>query len=141
MILPRWLFSRRFIEKGAVVRAHDPKGVEEAKRLLPPGIDYCEDIYETLRQADAAILMTEWNAYRGLDMTRVARDDEEAGCSSIFATSTSRPRCVRTASNTCVSGGESGIRKSSMVEDHPAVGEGSVVPCAYAGRPFPSFPW
>lgn len=59
------------IEKGAVVRAHDPKGVEEAKRLLPTGIDYCEDIYETLRQADATILMTEWNAYRGLDMTRV----------------------------------------------------------------------
>ena len=59
------------VEKGAVVRAHDPKGVEEAKRLLPPGIDYCEDIYETLRRADAAILMTEWNAYRGLDMSHV----------------------------------------------------------------------
>ena len=59
------------VEKGARVRAHDPKGMEEAKRLLPAGIDYCDDIYETLRQADATILMTEWNAYRGLDMVRV----------------------------------------------------------------------
>ena len=59
------------MEKGAVVRAHDPKGVEEARRLLPGGIDYCDDIYETLRRTDAAVLMTEWNAYRGLDMARV----------------------------------------------------------------------
>ena len=59
------------MEKGAFVRAHDPKGMAEARRLLPAGIDYCDDIYETLRQADATILMTEWNAYRGLDMARV----------------------------------------------------------------------
>ena len=59
------------IETGAMVRAHDPKAVEEAKRVLPAGIDYCGDIYETFRGADAAILMTEWNAYRGLDLTRV----------------------------------------------------------------------
>ncbi len=59
------------IENGALVRAHDPKGVEEAKGVLPVSIDYCEDIYETLRGADAAILMTEWNAYRGLDLDRV----------------------------------------------------------------------
>ena len=59
------------VETGALVRAHDPKAVEEAKRVLPAGIDYCGDIYETFRGADAAILMTEWNAYRGLDLTRV----------------------------------------------------------------------
>ena len=59
------------VETGAMVRAHDPKAVEEAKRVLPAGIDYCGDIYETFRGADAAILMTEWNAYRGLDLTRV----------------------------------------------------------------------
>ncbi len=59
------------IEKGATVRAHDPKGMEEAKRILPAGIDYCDDIYETLRGADAAILMTEWNVYRGLNPARV----------------------------------------------------------------------
>ena len=59
------------LEKGAVVRAHDPQGVEEAKRVLPPGIEYCGDIYETLTGADAVVLLTEWNAYRGLDLERV----------------------------------------------------------------------
>ena len=59
------------LEKGAVVRAHDPQGVEEAKRVLPPGIEYCADIYETMTGADAVVLLTEWNAYRGLDLARV----------------------------------------------------------------------
>jgi UDPglucose 6-dehydrogenase len=59
------------LEKGAVVRAHDPQGVEEAKKVLPSGIEYCADSYETLTGADAVVLLTEWNAYRGLDLDRV----------------------------------------------------------------------
>jgi UDPglucose 6-dehydrogenase len=46
--------------------------MEEARALLPAGIEYCEDIYETLQGADALVLMTEWNAYRGLDLEDVA---------------------------------------------------------------------
>ncbi|MGQ0658245.1 MAG: UDP-glucose dehydrogenase family protein [Chromatiales bacterium] len=59
------------IEKGAVVRAHDPHGMEEAKKLLPEGISYCTDIYETIEQTDAIVLLTEWNVYRGLDLERI----------------------------------------------------------------------
>ncbi len=59
------------MEKGAKISAHDPKGMEEAKDLLPDGIKYCQDIYETLEQADGVVLMTEWNAYRGLDLGKV----------------------------------------------------------------------
>jgi len=60
-------------DKGATVRAHDPQGVEEAKPLLPESITYVDDIYETLDGADAVVLMTEWNAYRGLDMNEVKK--------------------------------------------------------------------
>ncbi len=60
-------------DKGATVRAHDPQGVEEAKPLLPDSITYVDDIYETLEDADAVVLMTEWNAYRGLDMDEVKK--------------------------------------------------------------------
>ncbi len=60
-------------DKGATVRAHDPQGVEEAKPLLPDSIAYIDDIYETLEDADAVVLMTEWNAYRGLDMNEVKK--------------------------------------------------------------------
>jgi UDPglucose 6-dehydrogenase len=59
------------LEKGAVLRAHDPHGMEEAKKVLPPGIAYCDDPYEALTGADAVVLMTEWNVYRGLDLHRV----------------------------------------------------------------------
>jgi len=59
------------IEKGARIRAHDPKGVTEARALLPDSVVYCDDIYETLAGADALVLLTEWNAYRGLDLEEV----------------------------------------------------------------------
>jgi len=59
------------IEKGAVVRAHDPHGMTEAKHMLPDGVTYCDDIYTTFEQADAVVLMTEWNVYRGLQLDRV----------------------------------------------------------------------
>jgi UDPglucose 6-dehydrogenase len=59
------------LEKGAVIRAHDPQGMGEARSVLPAGITYCQDIYETLEGADGVVLMTEWNAYRGLDLERV----------------------------------------------------------------------
>ena len=58
------------VEKGATVRAHDPKGMDEARELLPDTITYCEDIDETFNGADAVVLMTEWNSYRGLDLHR-----------------------------------------------------------------------
>ena len=58
-------------DKGAVIRAHDPQGVHEAKPLLPESIEYVDDIYQTLEGADAVVLMTEWNQYRGLDMAEV----------------------------------------------------------------------
>ncbi len=55
------------IDKGATIRAHDPQGVEEAKKLLPEKVQYFENVYEMLRGADACVLLTEWNEYRGLD--------------------------------------------------------------------------
>ena len=61
------------IEKGAQVRATDPQGIGEARAHLPESVEYIEDVYETLDGADAAVLLTEWNAYRGLDLEEVKR--------------------------------------------------------------------
>ena len=57
-------------EAGATVRAFDPEGMEEAKRLMPD-LDYCDDAYEAMDGADALVLITEWNEFRGLDLERV----------------------------------------------------------------------
>ncbi len=58
-------------DRGAIIRAHDPEGTQEAKALMPAGIEYAEHIDDALRGSDAVVLMTEWNQYRGLDMSHV----------------------------------------------------------------------
>jgi UDPglucose 6-dehydrogenase len=55
---------------GAEICAFDPEGMEEAKKLLP-GLITCADPYEAIATADALILLTEWNAFRALDLARV----------------------------------------------------------------------
>jgi UDPglucose 6-dehydrogenase len=61
----------RLIENGALIRAHDPQGISEAKPLLPDSIEYFDEIYDTITGADAIVLMTEWNVYRSLDLHRL----------------------------------------------------------------------
>jgi UDPglucose 6-dehydrogenase len=56
------------LEKGATVRAHDPQGMKEAAHMLPPQIQYVAGPYEACTDADAVVLMTEWNQYRALDL-------------------------------------------------------------------------
>jgi len=68
---PALSILRALIEKGAVIQAHDPKGVEQAKVLLPEEVRYCDAIYQVFEDAEAVVLLTEWNAYRGLDLGRV----------------------------------------------------------------------
>jgi UDPglucose 6-dehydrogenase len=55
---------------GAVLRAHDPAGMDEARNLFD-GVTWCGDAYETMTGADALVIVTEWNAFRGLDLDRI----------------------------------------------------------------------
>jgi UDPglucose 6-dehydrogenase len=60
------------LEKGASIKTHDPQGMDEARKYLPKkGIDYAQDPYEACNNADAVVLMTEWNQYRALDLDRL----------------------------------------------------------------------
>jgi UDPglucose 6-dehydrogenase len=54
---------------GAHVRAFDPEGMEQAKKLMD--IETCADAYETMAGADGLVLLTEWNEFRALNMVRV----------------------------------------------------------------------
>ncbi|WP_417909766.1 UDP-glucose dehydrogenase family protein [Candidatus Electronema sp. PJ] len=62
------------LEKGATIRAHDPKGMDEAKKYLPDGIEYVDNAYAACEGADAVVLMTEWNQYRALDIEKIKQD-------------------------------------------------------------------
>jgi UDPglucose 6-dehydrogenase len=55
---------------GATIRAFDPEGMEEAKKSMPDLV-YYQDPYATMAGADALVLVTEWNAFRALDLRRV----------------------------------------------------------------------
>ncbi|MDX8378140.1 MAG: UDP-glucose/GDP-mannose dehydrogenase family protein [Mariprofundales bacterium] len=61
------------LEKGASIHAHDPQGIKEAKLLLPAAVQYYHDLYDAIKDADALVLMTEWNVYRNLDLQKVAK--------------------------------------------------------------------
>ena len=58
----------KLIENGCQINAHDPKGISEAKILLPSEVRYYDDVYSAIEDTDAVVLMTEWNIYRNLDM-------------------------------------------------------------------------
>jgi UDPglucose 6-dehydrogenase len=61
---------RALQDAGATIRASDPEGVEQA-RLLLEDVAYFADPYEAIAGADALAIVTEWNAYRALDLARV----------------------------------------------------------------------
>jgi UDPglucose 6-dehydrogenase len=55
---------------GARVRAFDPQGMAEARRLMPR-LETASDPYICLEGADAMLLLTEWDQFRALDLDRV----------------------------------------------------------------------
>ena len=55
---------------GAKVRAYDPQAMEAARPLLP-GVTWCRDLYEAASGADCAVLVTEWNEFRAVDLERL----------------------------------------------------------------------
>jgi UDPglucose 6-dehydrogenase len=57
-------------EAGASIRAFDPEGMEEAGALMK-NVTFCTGTYETMEGADALVIVTEWNAFRALDLNRV----------------------------------------------------------------------
>ena len=59
-------------QAGLKVRAHDPEGAEQAKKVLDDVI-WCATPYEASKGAGVLTIITEWNAYRALDLKRLAR--------------------------------------------------------------------
>ncbi|MBA9069349.1 UDPglucose 6-dehydrogenase [Methylobacterium sp. RAS18] len=57
-------------DAGAQIVAYDPEGMEQARPLLQ-GVAYAEDAYACAEGADALVIVTEWNAFRALDLARL----------------------------------------------------------------------
>ena len=57
---------------GAKVRVVDPQGFREGEELLP-GVNWVDDAYKAAQNADAVVILTEWNEFRALDLKRMAK--------------------------------------------------------------------
>lgn len=59
------------LDKGAIIKAYDPKAMESAKVIFADKITYSHSSYETLENTDALLLLTEWNEFRRPDFNRM----------------------------------------------------------------------
>ncbi|MFG1351448.1 UDP-glucose dehydrogenase family protein [Xanthobacter autotrophicus] len=57
-------------DAGAIIKAHDPEGVEQAKLVLTD-VTYVDSPYQAADGADALVIVTEWDAFRALDLKRI----------------------------------------------------------------------
>ncbi|MHA0317610.1 UDP-glucose dehydrogenase family protein [Sphingomonas melonis] len=67
---PSIAIAQALLDEGVTVRAYDPEGVEPARRMMPD-LTYCSDAYDAAEGADAVVIVTEWDAFRALDLTRL----------------------------------------------------------------------
>jgi UDPglucose 6-dehydrogenase len=59
------------VRKGAEIRAYDPVAMKQAQRYLPGAVEFCPDPYSVVKDADAVLLLTEWNEFKQVDFERV----------------------------------------------------------------------
>lgn len=69
---PSIYLINKLLEEGVIIRAYDPASMENARKIFPE-ITYCEDSYDAVKGADATVIVTEWNQFRNLDLTRIKR--------------------------------------------------------------------
>ena len=61
------------LREGAVVRAYDPAAAARAKEIIPAGRQmlYADDLYEAVRDADAVVILNDWQEFAELDLQRL----------------------------------------------------------------------
>jgi UDPglucose 6-dehydrogenase len=70
---PAVYIIERLIAEGAIVKAYDPAGMDNAKQTLSKKVVYCKDAYEVAEGVDALVILTEWNQFRKLDLGRIKK--------------------------------------------------------------------
>lgn len=56
--------------KGAKIKAYDPQSMEKAKKVIS-GIEYADDIYSVVEDADLLIVITDWNEFKEIDFEKI----------------------------------------------------------------------
>ncbi len=61
---------RRLLAEGAHLRAYDPQAMEKTRAVFPH-VEYGKDPYAVAENADALMVLTEWQQFRALDWQRI----------------------------------------------------------------------
>lgn len=70
---PSLVIIDKLLDAGALVVAYDPVAMHEAERMLGNTISYATDIYESLNDADALLIVTEWPEFRSPDFDEISK--------------------------------------------------------------------
>jgi UDPglucose 6-dehydrogenase len=68
---PAHYLIKHLVESGATVTAYDPEAMETTKIILGDKIKYAKNSYDALENADALIIVTEWNVFRNPDFEMI----------------------------------------------------------------------
>ena len=68
---PALYLINKLVESGAVITAFDPEAMENVRAQIGDKIQYTENEYDALKEADALIICTEWSIFRNPDFSRI----------------------------------------------------------------------
>jgi UDPglucose 6-dehydrogenase len=68
---PAMSLVQTLLQEGCKISAYDPAAQERAKEVLNSSIEYASDAYEAARDADALLILTEWDEFASLDLDRL----------------------------------------------------------------------
>ena len=73
------LIADELSQMGAIVRAYDPQGMEQARAILGDAVEYCPSADDALDDADLCVIATEWNEFRDEEAGRLQEADGGTG--------------------------------------------------------------
>jgi UDPglucose 6-dehydrogenase len=70
---PALLLVQELLREHCQVRAYDPAAMERAKEALKSGVEFAQNPYEAAQDADALLILTEWEEFASLDLDRLRK--------------------------------------------------------------------
>ena len=71
---PAVFLVQALLQEGCKIKAYDPAAMERVREVIPSGINFANSAYEAAHGADALLILTEWEEFANLDLTRVRRE-------------------------------------------------------------------
>ena len=68
---PAIFIIKELLAAGAIINAYDPEGMENTKKVFGNKVNFCADQYQTLEDAEALLIMTEWSEFRTPDFDTI----------------------------------------------------------------------